>query len=114
MINKPALAASLVWASLIAYFSLQPGGTVVRTGMWDKIEHLLGYLLLGALLHYALKRPVFAILTASLFGLLIEWGQSMIPDRVADLNDGIANALGAVIGVICTAVLIKWQDRNRS
>lgn len=74
----------------------------------DKLLHLAGYALLGALFMRAFrtypiknKRMIImlSIICASFYGLTDEIHQSFVPSRNADIFDVLADTLGSVLGV---------------
>jgi len=93
---------SIVWAGTIAIFSLLPGQIALSSNLWDKLEHGLAFLVLGLLLclsHLSWSNLKIWLLS-SIYGLLIEVGQIFSPNRFADPYDAIADALGALIGIL--------------
>jgi len=102
---------------LIAYAGLifwQSSHRLPDTGMslpgFDKVLHLAAYALMGwlacrAIAAAGLKRPLArlyllaAVITIA-YGLSDEWHQSFVPGRSADGWDLLADALGAVLGVV--------------
>lgn len=92
-------AFALLWALLIALLSLMPGHAAPQSGFGDKIEHAAGYALLTILVAVGWQRPTYAVVTAILYGILIEIGQSLTPDRFPEIWDAFANGVGAIIGI---------------
>lgn len=75
----------------------------------DKLLHLAGYALLGALFMRALmtfpiksKRMIImlSIICASVYGVTDEIHQSFVPSRHADVFDVLADSIGSVLGVM--------------
>lgn len=71
----------------------------------DKIAHGFAYALLAALAVRAVWRPgrsllrvALVVLGAVAMGALIEGWQGLVVNRGCELGDGIANAVGAVVG----------------
>ena len=62
----------------------------------------IGLLLVGVL---GARRWVVALVTAVAFTVLIEVVQLGIPSRVADVNDVLLNAGGALLGVLAALLL---------
>lgn len=96
----------IVWASL------RPAGTGGAIPHLDKLLHLLVYALLGAGIVLAWpKLSKFRIFWGCvLFGAAMEIAQGLIGSgRMASLWDGIANSVGAALGVyIMTLILRKF------
>ena len=96
------LLTVVVYAMLLAWFSLTPG-TGAETGFphADKLMHLCAYFVF-VLLCLPLSRPAARIgafvLLAILFGALLEISQALVPQRHPSLWDGLANSLGALLG----------------
>ena len=76
---------------------------------FDKILHVGGYALLGALFLRAfrtrkyenhLKLMILAILLSSLYGVSDEFHQYFVPYRQAELLDVLSDVLGSVLGVL--------------
>lgn len=76
-----------------------PPGSFIGT---DKLVHAAIYALLGALLYRATGRPVWAFVLAAAYGCTDELHQALVPGRMADPFDAIADAVGALLGVAST------------
>jgi VanZ family protein len=71
----------------------------------DKWRHFVAYAVFGGALAYASAdwtvkwkyTAIFVIGTVIIYGVGIEFGQSLIPERYFSLGDAYANALGAVL-----------------
>ena len=92
----------VVYAMLLAWFSLTPGtGAETSFPHADKLMHLGAYFVF-VLLCLPLSRPASRIrafvLLVILFGALLEIGQALVPLRHPSLWDGLANSLGALLG----------------
>ena len=78
---------------------------------WDKMNHLLAFLVLGvngmlAFGHW--RRGLLAVLLMlAALGLLIEVGQAFVPSRKADALDLLADMIGAGLGAA-----IGWAARS--
>lgn len=101
-----ALAAFIFYASILA----APPETVVDEARpdllpLDKWRHFLAYAAVGGSLAYATtdwdhddRVLALGIITATvLYGVGIEFGQSLVPGRYFSLGDAYANALGGVL-----------------
>lgn len=119
-IRLPLLPRGLRWAAVaglagfVFYTSIVtvPPETVVDTAKpelvpLDKWRHFLAYAAIGYALAYAVadwERPAgrlaaLVIGATVLYGVGIEFGQSMIPRRYFSLGDAYANALGGLLVV---------------
>ena len=99
----------VVYAMLLAWFSLTPG-TGAATGFphADKLMHFGAYFVF-VLLCLPLLRPASRlgafVLPIMLFGALLEIGQALVPLRHPSLWDGLANSLGALLGGLAACKL---------
>ncbi|MBI5416624.1 VanZ family protein [Candidatus Poribacteria bacterium] len=73
---------------------------------FDKIEHLIAYLILSLLFYRAWSGSqkfsqknciILAVLCTILFGLSDEFHQSFVPNRCADIYDLIFDSIGAIL-----------------
>ena len=94
------LAAALLEMVLIFLLSSRPGSEVGLASPWDKLAHGLAYLAMGWLWCKATGRLGLAWAICAVYGLSDEWHQSMVPGRVTDLGDWVADGLGAALGVV--------------
>jgi VanZ family protein len=101
----------LLWAGAITWSSAQPAGTlpVGLAHPLDKAVHFITFAVLGWLLGSGLGRPVWAWVLAATFGAFDELHQSRVPGREADLLDWVADASGALAGVV-----VAWRPPWRS
>ena len=100
--------AAAAYAALIFVVSVIPirGGPSVP--YLDKAVHLCEYLLFAWLLVQAIRGSglrgghvlMWAWLSATSYGLLIELIQAMIPWRSAEVMDALMNGVGAALGVL--------------
>ncbi|MDP6363648.1 MAG: VanZ family protein [Candidatus Poseidoniia archaeon] len=111
MSPRLAWALALGWMALIALLSHQSavGGLATASGLplADKLDHLVEFALLGALLRNAVARhhplpvvaPAFFVLAlGASYGALDELHQSLVPGRDAELGDWLADAAGVALG----------------
>jgi VanZ family protein len=111
---------AFIWAFLIFLLSFAssrsfPKGDILT---FDKLLHLLFYLILTVLVLYGLKRQytfpkirskaeIVALVSCSIYGLLIEYMQPIISDRFASFSDFLANFIGSVLGLIAFKIIYK-------
>src|SRR5436305_15149485 len=101
------------WAVLFVLTPLPPN-RVPDTGISDKVEHLLAYGLLGALIFLSLqfRRPAHGavawqvIAIGLAYGAIDEWSQPPF-GRTCDLKDWLADAAGILVASIGTALLVR-------
>ena len=108
----------VVYAMLLAWFSLTPG-TGAETGFphADKLMHLGAYfvfVLLCLLLPWPASRIRAFVLAIILFGALLEIGQALVPLRHPSLWDGLANSLGALLGGLAARKLRRSPLNSES
>jgi VanZ family protein len=107
---KIALA---VWIVAICAGSLWPlSGPVMPGG--DKIQHLLGYAGLAFLAAQAFRPRPAVWLFASSIGILLEFAQALTPWRSFEVADMLANALGALLGLLAALLWRMFFLRNAS
>jgi VanZ family protein len=101
------LGLGLLMVAAIFYFSLT--APVLHTkGHWDKLFHLLAYLLVTgwfAQLYPKLWMRLLIGLLFALMGVLIEFLQSFHPLRYLDVADMLANSVGVIIAL---ALVETW------
>ena len=99
--------AVVLYGALILAVSVVPVKVDLSVGHLDKLAHGCEYLLFAWLLVRAVRLGrlrereylLFAWLYATSYGALIELIQGLLPWRSADWLDGVANAVGAALGV---------------
>jgi VanZ family protein len=108
----PAVAqmAAIFVASSLSTLPSLPGGLTNHTG------HFAGYAVLGALLVRALAQATWAGVTRPIattawlcsvaYGVTDELHQTFVPARTPALDDLVADALGAAVGI---GVVLVWR-----
>lgn len=99
----PFLAVLVV--ILFAGFRPQPLPEAVD--QQDKLHHLLGFaaLVVSSRLAFPRAHSIWLLAFSLGTGLLIEFGQGLLPNRTPSTGDMLANALGALLGWICSLLL---------
>ena len=109
-VGLKAAKAVIYWILFLGYLaglfwaSHQPDTGPVGVYVWDKLVHAAAYfglvifarIALGTVLGQAGLAVVSAALVAILYGAADEWMQRLTPTREADINDWIADSVGAV------------------
>jgi VanZ family protein len=120
--------APLIWAILILAFSSIPNSELPDFSLWrilsgDKLIHvflygILSFLLLGSSVKQYIYRRIrynamlFSFTASTCFGILVEVYQEFIlTDRFGDWADALANAVGALFGLILFRLLFKEYIR---
>ena len=114
----------MVYTPLVAYWIILfiattlPATSMPSFGVVDKVNHLLAYFILAILLFLTLlfqqkvplslnKAAAYALIICSLYGMLDEVHQIFIPGRSAEFLDFLADACGALLGVLLMNYLVK-------
>lgn len=101
--------------AVILFAGLKPEPLPEAVDQQDKLHHLLGFAALVVASRLAFPRSHFIwLLTLCLgTGLLIELGQGLQPNRTPSTGDMLANALGALLGWVCSLLLQVWGRVRR-
>lgn len=108
----------IYWIILFTLTSLPTGLAIETKDISDKVLHFGAYGLLSVLLYLNLyfqdkievlnKFPAtFTVLIASIYGLLDEIHQMLVPGRSADFLDWLADFSGSLVAVLITGYLIR-------
>ncbi len=125
---KIPYAPALAWGIFVFVLSVIPGKDFPSIPNWgsllslDKIVHMIFYGLLTLLILHSKRKTtnravplLFAVGTvvfSSSYGWFLEWFQgAYCSDRMSDVMDGIANTVGAVLGLL---IFLYFQQKNRS
>ncbi|SRR5690606_9880131 len=104
----------LVVFAVILFSGLRPEPVPQVFDQQDKLHHMLGFAALTFTLRLAFPQwRAFWTIAASLgAALLIEIGQSLLPNRQASLGDMLANTLGVFLGWGCSHLAYLWYLRR--
>ena len=104
----------LAFAGISAYFAFGPPDPQLALRVSDKVNHVAAFAAMGAAA--ALAQPAtwrhtgIAAVGLLVYGGFIELVQSLLPTRVADAADLLADGLGAAIGLLLAAALRRvWR-----
>ncbi len=113
-----AYCGFIFWQSSSASFDSMPTFEYA-----DKVMHLGGYALLGALVVRMLFNEslpfsrgnlmIAAIFFSTLYGVSDEIHQTFVADRCGDVLDGVADGLGSALGVIGFVGVRAWFREQR-
>jgi VanZ family protein len=109
---------TIYWLVLFTATSI-PVEKLPSIGLSDKVNHLMAYFVLSFLFYLALlfqgkskflfdNAPLATLIICSFYGIADEIHQILIPGRSAEVLDWIADALGAVLGVLLVSY-IKYR-----
>lgn len=118
------LPLTVYWIFLFIMTSL-PSQALPAIGVWDKFEHTGAYLVLSVLLYLTVsfqqkfpllkKFPVISvIIIASLYAVLDELHQTLVPGRYCDIIDWLADLSGILAGVIICRIFMDKKVKNLS
>jgi len=117
---------ALAWIALIFLLSSFSTLPTLQIFSWqDKLEHAAAFFVLcllarRAFLHQdALPRVrenamLFAVMTASVYGVLDEIHQLYVPGRQFDYLDMAADAVGAGVCALAVYLLHRWNDAREA
>ncbi len=97
---------AVLWAAVLFLLSAWSAPSVSLDSGIDKLVHGGAYLVLGLTLAWGRDRTASGVSVAVLmvmgvvYGALVEWYQTFVPGREAELMDGLANALGVLAGYL--------------
>ncbi len=97
------------YGSLVALLSLLPPGDL-GPGQWDKLAHFSCYALFAVLAFRVAKRGngfLALCLGIVIYGGLLEYAQSLTPDRMMSTYDFLANTLGVIVGGLVAPRLVR-------
>jgi VanZ family protein len=108
------------WFVLLAATSF-PTEHIPSITLGDKMIHLFAYFGLGILVNLTLlfqnKYPLlkrnsylFTIIIGSVYAVLDELHQLLIPGRFCEVTDMIADITGLVVAVICVYLIVKISN----
>ena len=113
----------VIYCVMIFVQSCFPSPEVIRHLHWsDKLMHLGGYAILGALTVRMLKRELrgvrpwkimsLVVLVGTLYGVSDELHQAFVPGRQADVLDVVADMAGTAMGTLLFWPDLPWVDRQ--
>ncbi|HSL89018.1 MAG TPA: VanZ family protein [Ignavibacteriaceae bacterium] len=117
------LPLGVYWLTLFIATSI-PTEYIPSVGVSDKLNHFFAYLVLSVLLYLTFifqeKAPflreypaTFTLLIGSVYGIIDELHQLLIPGRHAEVLDWIADFIGVIAGVIIVKLLfLRINNKN--
>ncbi len=112
---------TIIWGILIIVFTLSPAGTHtidIYGKNFDIIAHGILFFIFGFLLTVGLSKQYtstyirfnsikVSILVSNAFGILVECGQFLIPERGFQPWDLLANFIGTVVALLLFLIVYK-------
>ena len=119
---------AIIWALIVLFLTLTPGQFFPKVDYWsitslDKYIHFgIFFIQVWLLLwgekrrkdHLAMHNYIIPFMLGTIFGIAIEYIQIMVPHRSFDVEDMIANSIGAALGAITFAIAIKIRRKKRN
>lgn len=104
------LALAIPLALLVG--GAQPFAVGLVPAPWDKLAHMAVYAVLACCIGFASRRRgpsamLIGFAGAMLVGMLDEFSQMHLPGRTAEVDDLVADAVGAALGTVVLAVRIQ-------
>jgi VanZ family protein len=103
-----ALGIVLLMVASLFIGGAQPGVGSLFAAPWDKLVHVMYFLVLASLLLYCVGLPIALVIVISLMiGAADEIHQSMLPGRTAGWDDFLADAIG--VGLALAGQIFKHK-----
>jgi VanZ family protein len=114
-LQRLARIAFALGALAITYLSLVPVEELPSLGLWDKLEHAAAYAAVATFgaVGWAGNGRAWARLGSGLvlLGVLLESLQSLVPGRLTELGDALANLIGTLLGLGLVAGIGRVSGR---
>jgi VanZ family protein len=116
--------ALLAWVVVVCYMALmfaissKPYMPEPKVRGTDKLEHLVEYAVLGALVLWALKRSrvgsavLGSMVISAAYGAVDEVHQIFVPGRSCSLTDWTADVAGAILGAVVLGMIFRDKKIN--
>lgn len=98
-ISFPFLGLALLYMLIIFGLSSRPGDQVGIPEPWDKLVHACAFGLLAFVWYRAIHSFWMAWVITALYGLSDEIHQGFVPGRARDIEDWLADMVGAAVVV---------------
>ena len=109
---------AIAWTFILLFLTWYPKLKVpdARFDASDKIAHVMVFVLWGILMcraasKYEIKRTSYAvrvtIITGTLFAIIDESVQHLIPGRIFSMYDGLANIIGVWLSILVFVYLLQ-------
>lgn len=115
----------LYWIILFIGTSLPSDHVSGMIEVSDKLKHFGAYFILAFLLslnlyfqerwkNLAFSPFIYAFLACTIYGVIDELHQILVPNRSAEFLDWLADLSGSFVGVIFSALFLKYIKKNNS
>jgi len=107
VIRWAAITGFAAGVAAVSVLSLIPSDALPGIEVWDKLQHLLAYLVLavtGAVSFPGRRSLPWLAIGLLILGCVLEAIQAFVPGRVADVDDAVANAIGVGLGLVIARV----------
>lgn len=96
------------------YYKLAPLLSATEMKMYAHVEHILAFAVLGAMFSFAYPRRIFLVCFI-VFGcaVLLEFLQTLTPDRHGTLVDAMEKIAGAAAGVVFAKIVLNVFQQRR-
>ena len=102
----------LIYTGFVTFVSLRPMESVAM-GNWDKVGHLVLYLIFALIGYRVVSNPrhyLYLCICIVVYSGLMEVAQSFMPGRMMSGYDLLANAVGVAIAMIFTRMLFSAKN----
>jgi VanZ family protein len=97
------------------YYKLAPLLMQPAMRTYAHVEHVIAFAIFGALFSFAYpKRIIFACCVVSLSAVILEYLQTLTPDRHGTLIDASEKIMGGALGIWAVRVALYFCHRKRS
>jgi len=103
VIRWVAITGFTVGVVAVLVLSLTPSHALPGIEVWDKLQHVLAYLILavtGSVAFPGRRSLPWLAIGLLILGCVLEVTQAFIPGRVAGVDDAVANAIGVGLGLV--------------
>ena len=115
--QRPLLVIFVLALAAITALAVAPGGTVPHSHEIDKGLHVLAFALLMGLAGAAIRSSGARVLVAVAllaFGVLLEIGQTFVPQHEASMTDIAGNVAGVVLALGGLKAFDQWRKTGRT
>ncbi|MGW8121295.1 VanZ family protein [Roseivirga echinicomitans] len=112
--------ASVTWTIVLAVLMLLPQDSFPESKLlsYDKVGHVGVFAVLSFLILWGKRKKnkgllenkhlYYSLTICIVYGLVLESLQSVVPGRMTDVYDLLANTIGAIAGVVVFSTFMKY------